>query len=88
MIKLQFTATENGNCLSDIDGLIVATCPVPEGVSEDYGYLTLKKAILKEWEKLGKDKDVLSFWYDNQEQYLAADASADVEVSIEIDEEV
>lgn len=58
---------------------IYAEVEVPEGTSEDYGYLTMKKAITEAVPGLKVD-----FWYDRQEQYLAKDASADCEVYLDI----
>lgn len=58
---------------------IYAEVEVPEGASEDYGYITMKKAILGQIPELKA-----SFWYDGQEQYLAEDANADCEVYLDI----
>ena len=68
------------NYMVSEDGRIYAECLVPEGASEDYGYLTMKAEILKQ-----ADADGLTFWYDGQEDLLEADASADCEVYTEID---
>ena len=56
---------------------LYAEVPVPEGASEDYGYLTLKSMILKQAQELGIRSDSLRFWYDGQEQFLADDATVD-----------
>lgn len=55
---------------------LYAEITVPEDASEDYGYLTLKAAILEQAAAAGIPAEKLSFWYDDQEQYLAPDASA------------
>jgi len=83
MKKIQFEATSEGNALIATDGTIKAVCPVPDGASDDYGYLTMKKAILEKLESMGSSEDI-SFWYDGQEQYLAEDASADCEVFVDV----
>ena len=79
--KLQFEATPAGNALHTLDGTIRATVAVPEGASEDYGYLAMKNAILAAY----KGTEPLAFWYDGQEQYLAPDA-ADGEPDVYIEE--
>lgn len=85
MKRLQFEAGTgrhfDGVNFLQSDG-IYAEVEVPEGASEDYGYITMKQAI----QKALPDAE-LAFWYDGQEQYLAADASADCEVYLEIEEE-
>lgn len=90
MMKLQFEASDGKNILWGEDGhtRIYAEIEVPEGASEDYGYITMKKAILAELDKMGKNLD-MAFWYDGQEQFLAddADVDADVDVDIELEEE-
>lgn len=82
MTKLQFEAYEDGNTLYSLDGTIRATVKVPEGASDDYGYLAMKAAILKAY----KGDEELAFWYDGQEQYLAADAK-DGEPEVYVEEE-
>ena len=81
-MKILFEATPDGNALYSLDGTIRAICEVPEGASEDYGYLTMKTAILAAYTG---DPATLEFWYDGQEQYLAPDAAADCKVTVEID---
>ena len=61
---------------------VYAEVEVPEGASEDYGYLTMKKAILERLPDAG-----IEFWYDGQEQFLAEDAAADCPVYVEIEVE-
>lgn len=70
------------NYLISDDRNVYAECAVPEGVSDDYGYLTMVKAIR---EQLGNKANRYTFWYDGQENLLEADASADCEVYTEID---
>lgn len=66
--------------MGEVDGYhVYAEVEVPEGASEDYGYITMKKAVL---EKLPDLKAI--FWYDGQEQFLAEDADADCEVYLDI----
>ena len=85
MIRLQFEASANGNILHGEDDSIsiYAEVKVPDGASEDYGYLTMKKAIEKRLPAGVK----VSYWYDGQEQYLAPDADVDAEVYVEIETE-
>lgn len=62
------------------DGVAVyAEVEVPEGASEDYGYLVMKREIMKRIPNVE-----LHFQYDGQEQYLAEDADVDTEVYIDI----
>lgn len=84
--KIQFEAGQGQhfdgvNLLrGEADGYsIYAEIEVPEGASEDYGYLTMKRAILEQLPELKA-----SFWYDGQEQFLAEDAEADAEVYLDI----
>lgn len=55
---------------------LYAEIVVPEGASEDFGYLTLKAAVLEQAAAAGIPADKLSFWYDDQEESLAPDAAA------------
>ena len=64
---------------------IYAECAAPDGASDDYGYLTMKAALIKAYKAAGGDPESLEFWYDGQEQHLASDASADCEVYVDID---
>lgn len=61
-------------CLDNPD--LYAEIPVPDGASDDYGYLALKDQILDQAAAAGIDRSALEFWYDGQEQYLSQDASA------------
>lgn len=86
-MKIQFEAGEGrnfsgaANYLISEDGSIYAECLVPEGASEDYGYLTMKQAILDSY----TGRDSLIFWYDGQEQHLNPDASAKTKVYLDIE---
>ena len=90
MYKMQFEATANGNALylfreNSKFPVIMAEVEVPEGASEDYGYLTMKEAILAHKDQIPADVfERLEFQYDGQEQYLAEDASAECEVDLTI----
>lgn len=84
-MKIQFEATPEGNALLTVDGAIRATCPVTDGASEDFGYLTLKAAILNAFKAHNIPTDGLDFWYDGQEDALAPDASAACSVTLDID---
>lgn len=85
-MKITFYAGEGRNFQGGVnymvseDGRIYAECLVPEGASDDYGYLTMKAAILKQVSGEG-----LEFWYDGQEHLLDSDASADCEVYTDIE---
>lgn len=63
------------------DHSIYAECAVPEGASEDYGYLTMKKAIIAEMEKRGMDTSIID-WPCNDE--LLEDDAADGEAFVDI----
>lgn len=69
------------NYLISEDRRIYAECAVPDGASEDYGYLTMKQAIL------AAGVSGLVFPYDGQESWLDADAAADCEVYTDIEED-
>ena len=67
----------------DADEYIYAEAVLPDGDhSDDYGYLTMKAALVKALRQAGIDTSRFSFHYDGQEQYLEQDASADCEVRI------
>lgn len=86
MMRFQFEATDNGNVLwgQMNDGFrITASIEVPNEASEDYGYLTMKKAILEEITARELDVDA-TFPYDGQEQFLEDDAKADVRVELDV----
>lgn len=83
MYKMQFEADGAYNKLylfreSDDLPLLEAKIRVPAGASDDYGYLTMKRAILEMKSLLPEHiHNNLVFPYDDgQEQYLHADASA------------
>ena len=73
------------NYLISDDKSLYAECPVPEGASDDYGYLTMKAALIDAVKAAGGDPDGLEFWYDGQENLLAPDAAADCEVYTDTD---
>lgn len=88
MMKIQFEAgtsrhsNESVNyliCLDD-DRLYAETA-VPDGASDDYGYMALKAEILREAAEIGINPDTLEFWYDGQDDNLEPDAKADCTVS-------
>lgn len=87
MMKFQFESGEGRhfagavNYLISTDRSVYAECSVPNGASEDYGYIALKNAILGNYQ----GAEELSFWYDGQEQFLSADACAECEVYVEVD---
>ena len=92
MMKLQFFAGEGREFGSvnyvigkspEID--IYGEIEVHEGASEDYGFLAIKGAILMALEKMGKEPE-LSWPYEGQEDCLAADASVDAPVYVDIDD--
>lgn len=84
-IKMQFEAGADGNYLYDVEERrIVAHCEVPEGASEDYGYLTMKEAIIKALEKAGKSVEEIEWWYRDSD-ILEEDASADCDVEVDLD---
>lgn len=63
---------------------IYAEIEIPEEeVSEDYGYLSMKEAILN---KVSADiAELLEFQYDGQEAYLNEDAKAEGNISVEVE---
>lgn len=83
LVDVQFCAGEGRkfdgvNYLLSKDGKLYAEVKVPEGASDDYGYLTMVRAL--------KDHSVgYRFWYDGQEDNLADDADADCEVYVEVE---
>lgn len=84
MKSIIFEACPDGNTLHSEDMTIQATVEVPEGASEDYGYLAMKDAIIA----ARGSADGLHFWYDGQEQYLDQDANdGDPYVCIEEEDE-
>lgn len=83
-LKIQFEAGVDGNVLyGENDDLRIYACvEVPEGASEDFGYLTMKNAVLAELSE--EEAENVSFWYDGFEESLNVDASADAEVELDI----
>lgn len=80
----QFNGTVNYIWYREDGYSLYAEIQVPEGASDDYGYLTLKQAILKALEEKGISTDI-EFWYDGQEQFLDPDAAADGDVFCEVE---
>lgn len=58
------------------DMILYAETEVPEGASDDYGYLALKASIEEQAKAAGLDPLRLVFWYDGQEENLEEDAHA------------
>ena len=67
------------NFMQTADKTVYAEIRVPEGASEDYGYLKLREAIADHY----VERKPLEFWYDGQEDKLSSDASVDGEVYVE-----
>ena len=88
MKKIQFEAGTSRHSdagvnylMGEVDGIILyAECVVPDGASEDYGYLDLKDDILRQAVEEGIDTRTLNFQYDGQESKLAEDARANCEI--------
>ena len=59
---------------------LYAEIVVPDGASDDYGYLNLKDEIIKQAAADGIPEKDLKFWYDGQEQFLAQDACVEARV--------
>ena len=53
-------------------------------VSEDYGYMALKRAILELAERYDITPEMLKFWYDGQEETLEDDAHVTISAVTEI----
>ena len=79
-MKMQFEAGNGVNILwgEDAEKKIVAEIDIIPGCSEDFGYMTMKKAIIERY-----PEETFDFWYDGQEEFLAADAWAPREVRVE-----
>lgn len=90
-MKLEFLAGDgvyfNGGVnylvAEEDDVRIYAEIPVTEGSSEDFGYITMKNAVMHYLGNMGIKP--LEFWYDGQEKILAPDARADGKVYVEIE---
>ena len=88
MTKIQFEAgtSRHGDygvnfLMGTVAGSVLyAETALPEGASEDYGYLTLKAEILSQAEENGISPSDLEFWYDGQEDALETDASAGCDI--------
>ena len=86
-MKLQFEAENENNILfgEDEKVKVYAEVKVIDGCSEDYGYLSMKKAILKEANKKGINTADWLFWYDDQEKFLENDADINTNVTVDIE---
>lgn len=85
-MNFQFEADADGNVLwgeADDGFKIIAKVKVPDGASEDYGYLALKREVLFELDIRELDIEV-SFPYDGQEQHLDPDANDGTEIEIDV----
>ena len=82
---IYFNAGVNYMTGENDDVSIYAEIAVPENTTEDFGYVTMKNAIITAADKAGIDISGFTFWYDGQEQHLAPDASAKASVYVEID---
>lgn len=88
IVNIQFEAGESRHSTDSVNFLIstdedktfYAECIVPIGSSDDYGYLALKAEIIRQADEIGIPAEHIAFPYDGQEQYLAEDAAADVDV--------
>lgn len=85
-MKIQFMAGENGNYFEgeNEEIRIFAEIEVPEGASEDYGYLDLKDAVVERLTEMGIGLDGIEFQYDGQEQFLEEDARTGEDVYVDI----
>lgn len=83
---LYFEATEYGNILyGDCDELsIKAIMEVPDECSEDYGYVTLKNAIVDELKRIHYAHSIIAP-YDKHESKLADDCRADDDVDVSLE---
>lgn len=72
---MQFEAGDGGNFMWGSG--IYAEVFVPDGASEDYGYLTMKNAIMKRF-----PREEFDFPYDGQESFLEEDADVECKVYI------
>lgn len=72
------------NYLISDDKTIYAECAVPEGATDDYGYLTMKKGIINTLGLRGVGTDDIEWFYDD-DRYLEEDADAECEVFLDID---
>lgn len=68
--KMQFEAGSGVNFIRG-NGYY-AEIEIPEGASEDYGYLTMKAALIDKYPETAG----FEWWYDGQEDRLEADAAA------------
>ena len=87
MIRIQFEAGTSREGDYGVNYLIsvpssgedlYAEIRVPDGASDDYGYLVLKQEIIRQAAEAGIPADRLAFQYDGQEDKLAPDADGTV----------
>lgn len=76
----------NVNFLISKNNSLYAECPVPDGASDDYGYVTMLTALVEAYKNVGGDPDNIEPWYTTRdERNLNADAWADCEVYTEVE---
>ena len=88
-MHFQFEAAGHENILwgqADDGFKITASVEVPEGASEDYGYITMRRVIMTELDIREIDREYIDFPYDGQEDGLADDADADADVLLDIED--
>ena len=73
------------NYMISDDHSIYAEVAVPEDASEDYGYITMQKAILAALEKRNITIDI-DWCFGEGEDGFPEDAAADCDVYVDIDE--
>lgn len=77
------------NYLISDDHTIYAECQIPEGMNEaevvDYGYVTMKTAILNEMKKKGMDAENIEWFYENDND-LGSEAFVKCNVYVDIQE--
>lgn len=76
----------NVNFLISKNHSLYAECPVPDGASDDYGYVTMLTALVEAYKNVGGDPGNIEPWYTtHDERNLNADAWADCEVYTEVE---
>ena len=68
------------NFMKSDDGSVYAEVSVPDGASDDFGYLTLKDAFRDAY----KGKEPLTFWFDGMEKFLEPDAHDGNQIYVEV----
>ena len=89
MMEMQFFGGEgrrfksvNYMICKDGDVSIYAEVEVPEGASDDYGYLTMKHELIR---RLPEDVAKSIEWFYDNDNCLEDDARADCDVFVDID---